>query len=209
MNQNIKNIQRSLREWKLDAFLVSVEINRQYLSGFTGTRGYLLISSNDAWLFVDGRYTLRAKKESDLKILDDSKLSVYLQRIKKVAVEDKISLNEYEHLNKKAAKELFVLSNVVETLRAIKTRQELEAIEKGSKITDLVFVHIVKFVRKNFGKITEERLVNEIKNFGKIKGAQAPFFDPIVAFGANSAIPHHLSSHKIIGKNNFMRKKVM
>lgn len=37
--------------------------SREYMSGFTGSEGDLLVSSTSAWLWVDGRYYLQAEKE--------------------------------------------------------------------------------------------------------------------------------------------------
>ena len=37
----------------------------KYLSGFSGSAGQALVLKKKAYLFVDGRYTLQAKKEAD------------------------------------------------------------------------------------------------------------------------------------------------
>jgi len=48
----------------------------KFISGFTGSTGLALILKNKSYLFVDGRYTLQAKKEinKDFKICDVSKI---------------------------------------------------------------------------------------------------------------------------------------
>ena len=48
----------------------------KFISGFTGSTGLALILKNKSYLFVDGRYTLQAKKEinKDFKICDISKI---------------------------------------------------------------------------------------------------------------------------------------
>ena len=54
---------KRIADWLPDntAALVFTEVNRQYLTGFRSSLGYLLISKNDSCLFVDGRYELAAK----------------------------------------------------------------------------------------------------------------------------------------------------
>ena len=78
----LKPLQEYLRAEKLDAFLVLTKINRQYLSGFTGSAGYLLATRNDATLFVDPRYTLRAKKETKLRVVELKKHSDILKNVR-------------------------------------------------------------------------------------------------------------------------------
>ena len=59
----------------------------EYISSFSGSAGYSLALMNKAYLFVDGRYTLQAKRQSDknFKIIEihKSKPSEILAKIKK------------------------------------------------------------------------------------------------------------------------------
>ena len=47
-----------------DAILISDRSNIRYLSGFTGTFAYLVISKNRAFILTDSRYTLQARQQS-------------------------------------------------------------------------------------------------------------------------------------------------
>ncbi|HEV7524270.1 MAG TPA: aminopeptidase P family N-terminal domain-containing protein, partial [Acidimicrobiia bacterium] len=47
----------------LDALLVTKLANVRYLTGFTGSAGLLLVTSDDARFVTDGRYTQRAQEE--------------------------------------------------------------------------------------------------------------------------------------------------
>jgi Xaa-Pro aminopeptidase len=51
----------------------------KFISGFTGSTGLALILKNKSYLFVDGRYTLQAKKEicKDFKICEIQKIKPY------------------------------------------------------------------------------------------------------------------------------------
>lgn len=72
------DIQKLLGEKKLQSLLVTrnkpyfigedilpQENNILSLTGFSGSAGNLLISQNHAWLFVDGRYSIQARNETD------------------------------------------------------------------------------------------------------------------------------------------------
>ncbi len=74
---NIIDIQKKIKECALDAYIVSYgnrfigqdvlsdEHKLKYLSGFSGSAGALVITSDDVYLLVDGRYELQAQKEVD------------------------------------------------------------------------------------------------------------------------------------------------
>lgn len=77
MKKTIKNrlllIRQSLAKKNIDTFLVLVEENRRYLSGFTGedtkfdeSAGALFITGSKLILATDSRYELQAKKQDPL-----------------------------------------------------------------------------------------------------------------------------------------------
>ncbi|MBI2355684.1 MAG: aminopeptidase P family protein [Candidatus Doudnabacteria bacterium] len=212
MSIAIKALQQFLKDEKLDAFLVMTKINREYLSGFTGSAGVLAVMRKSAMLFVDSRYTLRAKRESDLPVRDLKKLSTYLTEVKhkKIGVEDRITLRELAQLKKiKRGMGWTQTTNVIEKLRSEKAKTELAAIEKGSRIIDKVFERVkreIRGVKGIMGKrgVTEADIAYLIEKEGKRLGADGLAFDPIVAFGPNAASPHHFSSSARIGRNNFL-----
>jgi len=202
------------------------KINRQYLSGFTGSHGVLLIRNNaprpplkvrgGGELFVDDRYTIRAKRESHLPVSPLTRLKAVLShegRGKKIGVEDTITLRELGWLKKlgrgPASRRSRGASrggfrgtkNVVENIRAIKSPEEVVHIRKGQEIVDRIFRHLRAFIKP--GK-TEAQVALEIESMAKKWGAEGLAFDPIVAFGANAAAPHHLSGNQRIGRNNFL-----
>ena len=61
---NLENRRQKLRqkldEKEIDGIFISQPENRYYLSGFEGSSGYLLITSQDAVLATDFRYTEQA-----------------------------------------------------------------------------------------------------------------------------------------------------
>ena len=64
MNKRLENLREALQEKELDAILISTEENRRYVSGFSGSAGYLLVSQNDAVLATDFRYVEQAGRQS-------------------------------------------------------------------------------------------------------------------------------------------------
>lgn len=155
---SIEDSDQIQKKGNLEAFLVLTKINRQYLSGFTGSTGILLISRKGAELFVDDRYLIRARRESWLKVkkieaLSTSLLTSPLARGEgkvRIGIEDKISLREFAKLKKDYPKVKWAVArDVVENLRAVKSAQEIKYIEKGSRLIDATFRQILKLLRKN------------------------------------------------------------
>ena len=60
----IARLRSEMVDLEVDGFLVSAPENRRYLSGFTGSNGYLLITESDAVLATDFRYIEQAEAES-------------------------------------------------------------------------------------------------------------------------------------------------
>jgi Xaa-Pro aminopeptidase len=204
MSKSLSGLRSFLKSEKLDAFLVLTKTNRQYLSGFTGSSGTLVISRHSAALFVDGRYTLRAKRESQVPIRSLGTIveNINKHKIRKIGVEDRITLSQFKFLKKQLpGKQWKVTHDWTENLRTGKNSEELANISKGSQLIDKAFRMVLKLARRK--NITESEIAHQIEKFGKARGA-ALAFDPIVAWGANAASPHHFSSNTKLGKNNFL-----
>lgn len=84
----------------LNEYLPEAKQRRQWISGFTGSAGDFLISTDHAWVFVDSRYYEQADLQVDPK----------LQKVCKVGLEDHQTLEEVlEDLGQKASQELQTL----------------------------------------------------------------------------------------------------
>ncbi|HXG35435.1 MAG TPA: aminopeptidase P family N-terminal domain-containing protein, partial [Dehalococcoidia bacterium] len=73
MNRRVQRLRERMAEAGLDAMLVGAPVedtfkthgaNRRYLSGFTGSMGWLLISGDSAFIAVDFRYYDQAQREA-------------------------------------------------------------------------------------------------------------------------------------------------
>ena len=64
IKNRIRTAQKLLANQSLDAILISSPENRHYLSGFTGSAGYLIISKTESILATDFRYIEQATVQS-------------------------------------------------------------------------------------------------------------------------------------------------
>ena len=74
IKKRLKKLKKLIVKNNLDGYIVpkndayfsefSIPDRLNTISNFTGSFGYALILKNNNYLFVDGRYTIQAKKES-------------------------------------------------------------------------------------------------------------------------------------------------
>ena len=69
MTQLIR-LRDEMRQRGLDALWVSRPANVRYLTGFTGSAGVAVVLDRAAALFVDGRYTLQARAQTDPELFE-------------------------------------------------------------------------------------------------------------------------------------------
>ena len=138
----LKKIRRLLTENEIDAILITNPFNRRYMTGFTGTAGLVLISSNDAVFITDFRYVEQAEKEVDgFRIVQHTKTIIeeVAEQAKNMGLntigfeKDDMTFGQYEMYAEKLAAELKPVSGIVEKLRMVKTEEELAVLKSGSK----------------------------------------------------------------------------
>lgn len=201
--ERLDKLRKEIIRKKLDACIITDSLNRRYISGFTGTSGVLIITTEDKNFFItDFRYINEAKNEiKNFKIIesrdfdDTIKKILEKEKLKKVGFEsDSITVHHFNKLKKLFKKfELVPTLNLVEKLRAIKEEKEITYIKNATEISINSLNAVLKLVKPG---IKEMDLAVEIEYQMKKYGAQASSFDLIVAGGERSALPHAKASNK-------------
>lgn len=195
-----------------DAILVSSLPNIIYLTkdfGFSENEreALLLITKKNRYIITDKRYSRSIKNSKiNYELIETGALSflnkdieeiIKKEKIKTLGIEeDNLTIQEYKLLKGKTK----LLSINLDDLRIIKTLKEINKIKKACLITDEVFNFIIKELKIG---ISEIEISKQIQNFIKSRDADISF-KPIVAFGKNSAIPHHLSGRTKLKKNQIV-----
>ena len=186
-----------IKERGVDALLVGQADNRRYLSGFTGSTGWLLVTARRAVLATDFRYYEQVGRQAP-----DWELARIKTRFTDLLPDLLADLDvrrlgfESEHLTvaqletfREAATgvEWQPLKQMVETLRLIKDRAEIEALRRSAALNDAAFVHLLSVIEPG---MTERAVAWEIESYLRTHGASKVSFDLIVAAGPNGALPH-------------------
>lgn len=212
INNRLQKLRPLIVQQNLDALLVSKIENYRYLSGFTGSSGWLLISRNQAILATDFRYTQQAKKEApDFNIIQvEGNVDDWLPglasefRWRRLGVEaDFVPFAVYHRIgkiikSKKFNVALIPTTNLVEKLRSIKEKDELRFIAKAVELTDTVFAQIKSDIKPG---ITEKEAAWETEKRLRENGSDGIAFDIVVASGPNSAMPHAKPTERTICSN--------
>jgi Xaa-Pro aminopeptidase len=207
--KRLRKLRTSIAEKGLDALLLSQPENLRYLSGFTGSSGWLLISGQNAILATDFRYVEQAKGESsDFEIIQTKReLRDWLPSLAsdlgwhKLGFEANFISYDSPHKLSEAIKtkpvnlKLVPTTGIVEQLRSIKEPEELRFIKKAVALADAVFEQAKAIIRPG---ITEKEAAWEIEKFLRQEGSEGTPFEIIVASGPNSALPHARPTEKII-----------
>jgi Xaa-Pro aminopeptidase len=201
-------VQRLLRAGKIDALLVSAMKNVRYLTGFTGSSGFALITQERQFFYTDFRYTEQAAKEvQGFDRGTDKGDRVRLLRailktlgIKRLAFEASLPYGFYERLRSLPAT-LVPRENIVENLRKRKDGTEIASISKAVERAEKAFLKIKPFVR--VGK-REREIALRLEEQLKKEGCMSIPFDIIVASGSNSSMPHAQVTQRKIQKGDFV-----
>jgi len=201
------------------AKLITSKSNIRYISNFTGSAGFMLLTKTKKYLLTDFRYIERAKNtiKKDIEIIDTTKLWRNPKTLKenwqkllnkhKITTlgieEDHLTVSEFKKFKKISPKIKFKnISGITEKLREVKSENELKLIKKSQKINDEVLKEIKALIQRKGATPSEIEIAWKIKELGHQLGAEGISFEPIVGFGANSAIVHHSPTTKKLEKGD-------
>ena len=195
-----------------DVILISDRSNIRYLSGFTGTFAYLVISRDKAFILTDSRYTMQARQQSvhfSLVKLERYTPPMSIARLCEqqgwavLAFErNDLSFDFYDRLKSCFGRvNLIPVENAVEQFRAVKDAEEIEIIRTAEHIGDAAFQHVLEILRPG---MSEREVAFELEMAMRRQGASGLSFDTIVASGMRSAMPHGVASDKKIEKGDLV-----
>jgi len=205
MQGRLERLRKALAEQGLDALITENKENRFYISGFTGSTGWAIITRDEAVFVTDFRYIDQATVEAPaFQVVDNERKALeaigqQLQKlgVKRLAIEkNHISVGTYESWKEAFSNvELVPTSGLIENLRIYKDASELDIIKQAVKIADEAFAHVLNFIRPG---VREMDVALELEFFMRKQGATGVGFETIVASGARGALPHGRASEKVI-----------
>lgn len=195
--KRFERLQEQLLQQGCDAFLVEDKINLYYYTGLELSAGLLIASGTGGTLLVDSRYFENATQKSPFQVLlmEQNSLKGLLKKHKTVGADGSLvthqKFKEWEALSPEVNWKS--LPNTLRMIRMIKDPCEIEALRQAATLGLAGF----NFLEGEFREgISERELAQELEIFWKRGGSKGVAFEPIIAFGEASSMPHYRSGEK-------------
>jgi Xaa-Pro aminopeptidase len=186
----------------IDALLVSDLTNIRWLTGFTGSNGWVFLGTQRITLVTDGRYGAQARRQLDASGIDadilvgtsGAEINDHLARAAKAVARlgfeaDHVTVAQHGAWSDMLASTLVPTRGLVEAGRRSKDDGEIEAIARACAIADEALADVAPLLGDG---LTEAEIRNRLETRMRELGASGPSYDTIVATGpTNAALPHH------------------
>ncbi|GIV06855.1 MAG: peptidase M24 [Fimbriimonadales bacterium] len=196
-----------------DALLITNTANLYYLTGFTGSFGALLLTSETERFLTGGIYATQAQSEvPEIALVLNPTLKEFNATVAEtvrglgvqvLGVESGISLGGLQGLRKamrKVGVRVKPAGAPVEQLRKVKDAYEIARLRDAAQLADATFQHIQRLFQPG---IAEWDIAMEIDFYIRRQGAY-PAFDTIAVSGERTALPHGKPSERRLQKGDFV-----
>jgi Xaa-Pro aminopeptidase len=198
----LEHVRALLSQNPISGVLIVAPTDLRYVTGLSLSRGTLFITHEKAVLFIDPRYEVLAKSlPIDFEIHCHRSSSDMNSAIQKLFNGSKgpigfdattMTVERFQELASIAMPgQLIAIPAFFSHLRRPKRPDEISAIQEACTLCEQGFTHLLGEIHEG---VTEQHLSRALKAFWFTHGAEEVSFEPIIAFGPNSACPHWSSS---------------
>ncbi|MFT7597266.1 MAG: Xaa-Pro aminopeptidase [Acidimicrobiales bacterium] len=180
----------------IDALMVSKPVNVRWLTGFTGSNGRVVITTDRLLLITDARYAEQAPQqlaangvEAEIEITVDTNgaAAAALARDRVGIEAAHLTVAEYGRLEDVLDATLVVTDGLIEVLRQYKDDGEISRLRRASEVADAAFAVVYPLLDE---RPTERAFGAELDHQMRLLGADEVSFETIVGSGPNAALPH-------------------
>lgn len=212
-----KTVRDAMKELKLDGLLLTHPADLAYLTNFTGDDSIGLITPKEFHVVTDFRYREQAQLEAawvklairDGKMAQTLASTVIETGAKRVGFEANFTTfgqitaldNAIKEQKKDAAPkevELVPLEDVMLNIRKVKDDHEIDLIRKSVALAEEAFEAIRGEIKAG---LSENYLAGLLIAELRSRGAMTTSFEPIVAAGANSSLPHYRPGETLVQRD--------
>ncbi|HEY4331860.1 MAG TPA: aminopeptidase P family protein [Ilumatobacteraceae bacterium] len=188
-------------EAPIEALFLNDLTNVRWLTGFTGSNGWVVVSANDLALITDGRYRDQAEQQMaaagvEGRVLVGATRAAMVDHLRHTVHHsggvgfEATELSFADHRSFSAAIDVrwVPTSGMVEQHRRAKDAGELQRMAIAADIADAALADVAGELGD---EPTEAGFRDALEAAMRAHGGDGPSFDTIVAAGANAALPHH------------------
>ena len=195
----------------IDAFLLTSRENIFWFINQNYSAGWIIITEQENYLLIDGRYYQISLDSQLINITDIIKVSSYEKglciflanklKIQRIGFEsDSVTYLKVLKWGENNPNHKFIPVNT-SFLRSIKTKNEIRDIAGAAKIGDIAFGKTIELIKKG---MTEIDVAKILENQFLLAGSDGPSFPTIVASGPNAAYPHHKTGNRVLQNNEMV-----
>src|ERR1700694_2777080 len=212
--RRVAALRQRLLDLELDGLVVTTPENIRYLSGFSGSLGYLVIGKAASEILGDSRYWLQMEAEAPAFRLMPSGPShglwaLIAERLKalglrRVAFESQhLTFDQHQRLSAALPPEptLVATAGLVEELRIVKEAEEVELLRAVASIAGRAFDRVRAAIRPG---LRERDVAFLLEQPFRELGADGPAFETIVAAGERGALPHGRASDRVLERGDMV-----
>ena len=207
-----KAVRDALKTLELDALLLTQPSELAYLTNFTGADSIGLITAKGFYIVTDFRYRDQASLEAGwatlavrgAKMAETLAQTIVEAGAKRVGFEaNGATFGQISALDRAIAEikkdpkavELVPLEDVMANIRKVKGDHEIDLIRKAVALSEEAFIAIRDEIK--VGQ-TENHIAGLLIAEMRARGASTTSFEPIVAAGANSSLPHYQPGESLV-----------
>lgn len=209
MNEFMKRLKKldALKE-KCDAILLMnfdepfKDVNYFYFTGNDSTYSVFLYDFLEAKIITNELELPKVKHDSRIRNIETferrKRISESIRKNLGGAKTVGVNGNFPYFLAKNLGRKIVDVSEDMENIRAIKSKEEIENISSACEATAGIMENLGNFIKPGIKDLEiRKRIEMEIIE----KGCEPAFFDTVANSGRNSAVPHNINSNKKVGRN--------
>jgi Xaa-Pro aminopeptidase len=193
----------------VDALLVTDLVNVRWLTGFTGSSGWLLLLPDHLALVTDGRYGEQATAQMaaagvDGVVLEGRSVAAMTDLLTEAASaiarlgfeSSHVTFAEHQRLSAALTAVMTPTTGIVQRERRSKDDGEIARMATACRIADQALADVWPLLHE---RPTEIIVRNALESRMRELGADGPSYETIVAAGpVNAPLPHHRPDHTVI-----------
>jgi Xaa-Pro aminopeptidase len=188
----------------VDACIIDYPVDILYLTGLKVSLGRLIVTKTTACLFVDGRYYTACKKNSlvAVELSSESSIRTFAANCLSIGFDaTTTTVQQHSKLSQLFSQLLIPLPSPLKEIRAIKDQEEIEALQSSAHLLQKGYRFIESILQIG---ISEQEVAFQFEFYCRKLGASSLAFEPIIAFGENSALPHHRAGNRLLADRDLV-----
>jgi len=215
----IDALRMKMPEHGVESYIARDVANLTYLTGFDGVwdsepSSLVLVTADHVHVITDSRFREAAAAAAteagaplDLVIAPASVWTAAVDAIGRakaasLGVEASLPWSVVEQLREQMPVPVTPIADLIEVLRVVKDAEEIVRVSEAQAITDAAFDHILGFISTG---MSERQIALELEFYMRSNGSEGVAFDPIVASGPNSALPHAKPGSRRVQRGDFLK----